>query len=242
MPIPKIIHQTFSTSIIPHQLQKYQFQLRSFHPDWEYRFYDDAQCDQIICDYLPDFLETYRGYKYAIQKADFFRIAVVYLFGGFYADLDIKILKPLDPLETYSCIFPLESNKTLTIGNYMFGSEAKHPFLQEVLNQLNKNCSINIFSDNDVLISTGPGMITNLFSSYKDIDKVTILENRFGFCNHPSCNSVSCHFGEFAIHLHVGGWRKSKPFLIQLSKNFYVSFFKMLNKNKNMLFRTYHKN
>jgi len=62
MAIPKIIHQTYKTSDIPEPLSDYRTKLLSLHPDWEYRFYDDSGCREIIERNLPYFIPLYDSY------------------------------------------------------------------------------------------------------------------------------------------------------------------------------------
>ena len=49
MSIPKIIHQTFhSRRDLPDFLVENIRKLQSMNPDWEYRLYEDADCERFI--------------------------------------------------------------------------------------------------------------------------------------------------------------------------------------------------
>ncbi len=57
----------------------------------------------------------------------------------------------------------LGQHDTLRVANYMFGSAARHPFMQQVLREVVIRSKRPISCENDVLESTGPGMLTTLY-------------------------------------------------------------------------------
>ena len=66
------------------------------HPDLEYCFYDDAACRHLRSTRCPDLLATYDRFPLAVQKADMFRYAAIYLDGGIYADTDTRCCASFD--------------------------------------------------------------------------------------------------------------------------------------------------
>ncbi|RZK46666.1 MAG: glycoside transferase family 32, partial [Pedobacter sp.] len=68
------------------------------HPKWDVIIYNEDDAVRIIGDHLPNMLPIYKSYSHVVQRADIFRIILVYLFGGFYLDMDMYCLKPLDDL------------------------------------------------------------------------------------------------------------------------------------------------
>jgi mannosyltransferase OCH1-like enzyme len=96
----------------------------------------------------------------------------------------------------------------LRVANYMFGSEARHPFLRHVLRELVIRSKRPIACENDVLESTGPGMLTTLYHRVKSqYDDVQLIRNHGHRCLSPYCQGQSCQFGYYASHLHIGSWR-----------------------------------
>ncbi|MBK8392160.1 MAG: hypothetical protein IPL23_24115 [Saprospiraceae bacterium] len=87
--IPRIIHQTAPSISLPDQLLQYSDHLRTIHPTWEYRLYDDKACAQLVKQSFPELKEIYNAVPFNIMRADIFRILAVYLHGGFYFDLDV---------------------------------------------------------------------------------------------------------------------------------------------------------
>jgi len=218
MAIPKIIHQTYKTNGIPEPLSDYRSKLLNLHPDWEYRFYDDRQCREVLERHCPYFLPLYDSYNLPVQKADIFRIIVVNTFGGFYMDMDVECLFPLNELCEFRSVFGEEITLTeeesarkghlerLRVANFMFGSEPGHPFLLYILRELARESLREIRREDDVLDSTGPGLITTVYHDYKEkLRDIVLLRNQENVCR--VCGTISCNFGNYALHYHAGSWR-----------------------------------
>ncbi|MEW6146127.1 MAG: glycosyltransferase [Thermodesulfobacteriota bacterium] len=217
MAIPRIIHQTFRSGDIPGKFGRFREHLISLHPGWEYKFYDDEACRGAVEKFFPAFLPVYDRAS-VIQKSDIFRVIVVYGEGGFYLDMDMECLNPLDPLCEFRCVFGEESTLSgeyalrlghrdrLRVANYMFGSEPGHPFLLRILRKMAGESRRDILAENDVLESTGPGLVTTVYHDWKDkLRDVVLLRNLDRAC--PVTGHVACHFGYYARHHHMASWR-----------------------------------
>jgi glycosyltransferase involved in cell wall biosynthesis len=232
MAIPRIIHQTFKSADIPGKFSRYREHLISLHPGWEYKFYDDEACREAVEKFFPAFLPIY-DHASVIQRTDIFRVIVVYGEGGFYLDMDIECLNPLDDLCEFRCV--LGEELTLAeedaerlghrdrrrVANYMFGSEPGHPFLLRILRKIAGESRRDILTENDVLESTGSGLVTTVYHDWKDkLRDVVLLLNRDRMC--PVIGAVSCHFGNYGRHHHEGSWRfehlGTRPFKENVSK------------------------
>jgi inositol phosphorylceramide mannosyltransferase catalytic subunit len=218
MAIPQIIHQTAATMYPPAWCEPLRHQILHRHPEWDHRFYDDAACRDVVGREFPHLLSLYDHYPLDIQRVDLFRVVVVYVSGGFYIDLDVACHASLEPLCEYRCV--LGEEKTLSpqeairlghrhrlrVANYMFGAEARHPFWLDVLQEMLRQAGRKIVSENDILESTGPGLWTNVYHRVKgDHPDILLLGNEHLACSR--CGGISCQFGAFASHLHVGSWR-----------------------------------
>jgi glycosyltransferase involved in cell wall biosynthesis len=216
--IPKIIQQTARSRDISPEDEACQKKLLTLHPNWEYRFYDDEDCRAMVERYLPSFIPVYDSYPKTIQRVDTFRIMAVWAIGGFYLDLDVECLKSLDGLCEYRCVLGEELTLTkeeaeelgrrdhVRVANYMFGAEARHPFLVSILSEMVKRSQRAIRTENDVLESTGSGLVTTVYGDWRDTFRdVVLLNNKDRIC--PTCFRVSCHFGNYAKHHHLGTWR-----------------------------------
>lgn len=217
MAISKIIHQTDKSDNVRRLYRHFRDGLLSMHPEWEYKFYDDEACRRAVEKYLPTFLPIYDSMT-VIQKTDIFRIIIVYAEGGFYLDIDVECLSPLDDLCEFHCVFAEEliiteeraaelgHRDSLRVGNFMFGSEPGHPFLLHILRKMAEESRREITSEHDVLESTGPGLVTTVYyDSREELRDVVLIPNRDRICSR--CGGVSCHFGNFARHAHIASWR-----------------------------------
>jgi mannosyltransferase OCH1-like enzyme len=217
MAIPKIIHQTFRSADIPGKFSGFREHLISLHPGWEYKFYDDEACRGAVEKFFPAFLPIYDSAS-VIRKTDIFRAIAVYGEGGFYLDMDMECINPLDDLCEFRCVLGEELTLSaedaarlghrdrLRVANYMFGSEPGHPFLLRILRRMAGESRREILTENDVLESTGPGLVTTVYHDWKDkLRDVVLLRNSDRVC--PLTGEVSCHFGNYGRHHHEGSWR-----------------------------------
>ena len=106
--IPKVIYQTYKNKDVPPLVKERWLEM---NPDYEYHLYDDDDCYQFLLDYYDK--EHADFFKYQIKdgpiKSDFWRVCMLYKFGGVYADIDIVPHVPIrefvDPNTTlYTCI------------------------------------------------------------------------------------------------------------------------------------------
>lgn len=97
--IPKILHQTYATKLLPEAFQKRVDHLRRLNPDWEHRLYDDADIEQFIrSTYGDEMLGVYNSIarQYGAARADLFRYLVIYHTGGVYLDIKSSASRPFD--------------------------------------------------------------------------------------------------------------------------------------------------
>lgn len=97
---------------------------------------DDCECFDFILEHFGEEVHfLYSSLPQPIMRADFWRVAVVYVFGGYYSDLDIicnvNFNEMLDPLP--KAIFTKEYNN---ISNFFFAAEPKHPVLRLCLDYM----------------------------------------------------------------------------------------------------------
>ena len=215
--IPRIIHQTARKEKLSERLAHLQQKVTSLHPEWQYKFYDNAACRKFIEDHAPLLLSCYDQLPRDIQRADLFRYIVVYIEGGFYIDTDMDIQRPLDSLCMHDCVLAQEKllsendegygvQDRLRVANYMFGAKPYDPFIAKIIVEIANNTSqTTITAENDILETTGPGMLTRLYHDYEYAADITLLENKQYICS--TCQTNSCSFGEYAYHLHLGSWR-----------------------------------
>jgi len=97
------------------------------------------------------------------------------------------------------------------IANYMFGSVPGHPFWIGFLRAMVSKSQMPVRREKDILDTTGPGLLTDYYQDHKAIyPDITLLPNQDRVCPNKWCGKISCHFGDYGLHLHVGTWRWSK--------------------------------
>ncbi len=93
MAIPELIVQTHKNDIIGAEHKQTWIEK---HPNYDYRFIDDGGCVSFFEKLYPQLLDTYNKLPMEVQKADLFRYAYIYHYGGIYADADTVCFAPLD--------------------------------------------------------------------------------------------------------------------------------------------------
>jgi mannosyltransferase OCH1-like enzyme len=215
--IPKIIHILCRNVEAPgHHVDR----VKVLHPGWIISLYDDTVMELVVRTLFPENSETYFTFPLKIQQRDIFRMLVTGWEGGFYMDADIHCMRALDDLLSHELVLAEEKtlNKLemqlphhhhpLRIANYMFGCIPRHPFIQAFTEAALKNRNMPVLCENDVLETTGPGFLTNFYHKHKHLfNDILLLSNPDLYCPKKCCSQPSCHFGNYATHLHEGSWR-----------------------------------
>lgn len=224
--IPRIIIQTGPSSL-PLRLQTAMVNVRLLHPDFEHMFFDDAKVEAFMEDQCHEWRNAYRGFKFNIQRYDFFRYVAVYRYGGFYLDLDVYLASALTPLLSNECVFSFEEltdsqflwdrfQMDWQIANYAFGAEPGHPFVGAII----ENClrgkrdpgwvrpmikwiPTPFVDEFYILNTTGPGLVTRTFAENPSLaERVKII-----FPDDVREPGSWHQFGTFGVHAMVGSWR-----------------------------------
>ncbi|KAG5953839.1 hypothetical protein E4U53_001912 [Claviceps sorghi] len=160
--IPRIIHQTCESSVIPDEWRASHTTCLIHNPqgNWSHILWTDATARNFIRDIYPAFLPTYDGYPYNIQRVDSFRYFVLYYYGGIYLDLDVGCEKDLSPLLTQHAFFAKTEPHGVT--NDVMGVERGHPVFDRLVASLKANNYRRGSKYPTVMMSTGPMFVTKL--------------------------------------------------------------------------------
>ncbi|MEM5785996.1 MAG: glycosyltransferase [Syntrophobacteraceae bacterium] len=222
MTIPRIIHQTWKTGKLPNAFREFRDSWLRCHPDWEYRFYDDAACRRLVANFFPQLLTIYDCCPHPVQRADIFRYLAVALNGGVYADMDMECLRNLEPvLDGEKAVFSVEDRLSPRrtrqlkhryserIANFIFAAEPGHPIFQKIIEALQQLSSRTDLAG-EILDTTGPGMLTDVVQENRDRLGLTILPR---IClappsrGYPNCFPFNLHM--YARHHFFGTWKGS---------------------------------
>jgi len=229
--IPKIIHQTWKNKNLSIFFEKNINNIKNLHKDWEYKFWTDEDCIKLIKIELPNIYPLIDKCENNGQKADIFRYAIIYLFGGFYFDLDFFFLKPINTyinLNKHNLCFFYESaeyspffyGKNITIANCILGSEKNNLFFKRLLDSLNYNIPLELVKANYcggkikdpffTLIKTGPIYLTYMHEISRDIiNKYDIFYgDEYLYINKMEDNTNDKQ--KISIHMCMNSWYKSE--------------------------------
>jgi hypothetical protein len=150
MAIPKIIHYCWlSGDPIPdnfkkymdswiEKLQGYEFIWWTYMPPPESTMPASIQHFDISMTIWTK--QAFEAKLYALA-ADYIRLYAVYNYGGIYLDMDMEVVKPLDPLLETEIMLGYEHGKTLEAG--CFGAVKGHPFIKKCMEYFEKNTFFN---------------------------------------------------------------------------------------------------
>jgi hypothetical protein len=234
--IPRIIHQIWyqGKSEIPEHLFDYRKAWVKMHPGYQFVLWDQQRIESVINKLPEQIQKLYYSYELMIQRIDFAKYVILYLFGGIYIDMDVKCLASLEKIfiankdkKVILSLCPynffhvmllqlvgLRPNEKL-INNGVIACVAWHPFLLAVINQaaLNRHTIFKSLGKNflNIFFTTGPVMVTHAARKFVNHPDIAILDNSyFEACDIDSVKN-GCVPPPHAIGLHVyeGSWMTS---------------------------------
>ena len=174
-PIPKKIFQTWETSKheISAQLQCYIDSWGKNNPDYELHFYNKSERYEFIKKHFDaTVLDAYTRLKPGAFKCDLWRYCVLYIHGGFYADIDSLCCSSLNIINTrgvkFTCPIDLPpAASVFSLSNGFIGSIPKHPILRQCIDAI--VCVVNSTPENHevpVHTITGTGRLGISMNEY----------------------------------------------------------------------------
>ena len=70
--------------------------IQELHPDYKYILWTEKECDKLVKEKLPKYYEFYKSMRYDIQRIDYMRFVILYVYGGIYSDLDLIPIQRFD--------------------------------------------------------------------------------------------------------------------------------------------------
>ncbi|MEN6541943.1 glycosyltransferase [Parvibaculum sp.] len=173
--IPRIIHQTWKTDLVPQEFRTWCDSWTAFNPGWDRQMWSDRRLLEFVAGHYPEFLDLYCSLPSGVMRADAGRYMLLHHFGGLYADIDTECLGSLDAiaeegrivlsLEPSTHWHPIAAQRGLPhlIFNGIMASPAGHPFWLHVLELMRKNRHAR-----NVIDATGPCLLTAARLSFPD--------------------------------------------------------------------------
>ncbi len=135
--IPRVIHQIWyqGEAQLPERYRRFRRTWEKHHPAWEFVFWDERKMRELIHAEYAWFGSYFDGYPMDIQRMDSARYFILNTFGGFYIDMDVECLKPIDELLDH---YGLLLSKTVGYNNAIIGCVPRHPLWRAVFDNLCK--------------------------------------------------------------------------------------------------------
>lgn len=93
--IPKVIYQSWKTHELYGQMKEAVEHVKKLNPEYKHILYSDADCRKLLLDnFGENYALAFDTLKPGAFKCDFWRYAVLYLYGGIYMDIDMKPVVP----------------------------------------------------------------------------------------------------------------------------------------------------
>ena len=161
--VPKHIIQFWDSSDAPEDIAAMMQSWRERNPDYNVRLFNDRTAHGYLqAHFPPSVAYAYQRVREPAQKSDLFRLAVLALEGGVYADADDRCIGPLAPLLGAQDQLVIYHEEFGTIGNNFVAAGPRHPVILNALGQ-----AVNAINRGDadiVWLSTGPALMTRVFA------------------------------------------------------------------------------
>ena len=219
----KTFHQIFLSDVpgerLPKELQGVVSQNQSFFPDFDrYLWCASDLRDCLATHFSSEILRAYDTLKPLAYKADLARYCLMYLTGGWYADLSLKLLTRINCDQSVNMIYfhdfglgpPGPSSFLLACQNGLFYAKAKHPILERCIERIVRHCEQKYYGLNSTC-PTGPMVFGRSISEFTPDE--TILPGYFMALtpNHDQKNLAYVDLTGNIIAFHKSVWHPSRP-------------------------------
>lgn len=215
--IPKIIHYCwFGGAELPKALAQCLESWKKIMPD-----YQIIKCDESKCTFDEnEFVKRAYNEKKWAYVSDYYRLKMLYEYGGIYLDTDIRVKKSFNPLLNNSCFFNFLND--CVVGTAVIGAEPHNKLIGELISLYDNAVFSEPPNGSHAQLVNGQIILnkfdTNnfLFTLYF-LDKYPQLKlnNRFqdlgDFVIYPKqLFEIGSIFNRhYAIHLGIGSWKNS---------------------------------
>ncbi|MDR3717597.1 MAG: tetratricopeptide repeat protein [Bryobacteraceae bacterium] len=188
--IPRVVNQ-FWDSAVPPDIERLMQSWQALNPGWEVRLFNDRSAQDLLAQSLPPpVLAAYCRCTEPAQRADLFRLAVLALRGGVYADADDRCLRPLDGFLPEAADLVLYQEDLGTLGNNFLAVAPRHPVLLRAL-ELAVD-AINRGDTDIVWLATGPALISRVVAEWL-AQSPTLPPGLFVFDRREAFQAIGMH-------------------------------------------------
>jgi len=143
---------------------------------------DDDMSSNFILHHFGEVVhEIYLKYPLNVMRADFWRVAILYIFGGIYADVDVICFQDVKDWfanqtnnhswENCKVVIAVEKDQGQNFCNWAFASVKGHPLFRKLLELMIQESS-DLSIENPYLVhqKTGPGILTRAMREILEIE------------------------------------------------------------------------
>ena len=212
--IPKIIHTCwFGGSPLPEQYKFYLKTWKEKNPDFEIIVWNEKTFEKYFDD--SEFVKfCIKNKKYAFLS-DFFRLKVLYEFGGIYMDTDVECLRNLENFLTYDFVIGYIFDSSL--GTAVLFSSKKNQILMELLDKFENKFleKKDVTVSNDIFTEYFVNEIEGFVLNGKNaiLNNIAIFQKDYFERMKTSKKSE----GGYCLH-HCDGTRRKKGFKSKILK------------------------
>ena len=184
-------------------------------------FHDDLEQEAFMKNGNPELYALWKRLPVPVMKADVWRYAIIYAYGGIYADADTALVPNMLKTLLEPCILLCTAENQEHCCNWVFSAPPKSPVLKHVLdlvvNRLRAQGTIDQFSfqSNPHLIHhlTGPGVFTDGVRAWAHSVSIDLPGSVLDWDTHAICVKhglivrPSKHFHKnVVLHMFSGQW------------------------------------
>jgi len=132
--IPKIIYLTSKTKDIPGFVIP---NWKKIYPNYQIKLYDNNDCINFLGkEYGVEHIDIFNHIKDGPIKADFWRVCILYKYGGIYSDIDSEPLVNMEKILEKNTTFMTSTSNTISNFNPQFiVSKANHIILKKCIDK-----------------------------------------------------------------------------------------------------------
>lgn len=172
---PRIIHQSWKTTELRPDYQKYSQTWKDLNPDYQHILWTDENNLNLIEEEDSSFVDSYNSYDHYIKRADAARYYYMYVYGGIYADLDFECLRNFDNIlnenRDYDVIVGYTPRSITPIPNALMISKPGAKFWLHLIRLMKSR--VNMF---DPPMETGPFLLDGAIQTYPFKQEIKIAD------------------------------------------------------------------
>ena len=209
--IPLNIYLTWGTKKLPEKMQENVDRMKKINSEFNVQLYDDNDCRDFIQNNFPeDIFTAFDTLKPGAYKADLWRLCILYINGGIYADIKLNCInnfKFIALTEKEHFTIDMSGNwKKGEIGLYnaLLVAKPKNILFLRCINKISENVKNKYYGFSD-LYPTGPGLLGEEYvKMLRENESIMELElDKLNLCYNISLTKENIIFNERIIFNNI---------------------------------------